>query len=261
MVWFLATVAAAVSANAQPGGEEAANPFASADDVAAGGRIYRSHCAVCHGLAGEGGRGVALTTGVFRHGSSDTELHETISAGLPGTEMPGSFYNGRQLWQIVAFVKSLSQRRSAERASGDPAKGQEAYAAAGCGTCHRIQGSGGRMGPDLSEIGSVRSLAYLRASILRPDEAVLPRHWMVRAKTRAGEEVSGRRLNEDTHSVQLIDSKGQLRSLRKRNLAELEVDASSAMPAYEGRLGIAEVDDLVAYLASLRRRAENDETP
>ncbi|MCP5112639.1 MAG: c-type cytochrome, partial [bacterium] len=61
---------------------EVRNPHTSAKDVAAGGRMYRSHCANCHGTEGEGGRGPNLTSGNFRHGGSDQDLYTTISDGI-----------------------------------------------------------------------------------------------------------------------------------------------------------------------------------
>ncbi|MDE0263260.1 MAG: c-type cytochrome [Bryobacterales bacterium] len=233
------------------------NPFTSADDVEAGGRLYRSHCAVCHGIEGEGGRGVALTTGRFRHGSSDRGLYNTISVGIPGTEMPGIFFNGRQMWQLVAFVRSLSEGKAAEQATGDPEKGSAVYAANGCSGCHRIRGEGGRMGPDLTDIG-VRSMGHLQASVLNPNESVLPQHWMVRAKSSDGKPITGLRLNEDTFSVQLIDGSGSLLSVHKADLAEFEVDRTSGMPSFEGKIQGEDLDNLIAYLASLRLGDPND---
>ena len=73
------------AAYTQHGHATLSNPYTAPEDVAAGGRIYRSHCAVCHGIDGEGGRGTNLTTGMFRHGSSDDDLFKTVSEGIPGT--------------------------------------------------------------------------------------------------------------------------------------------------------------------------------
>lgn len=255
---FLAAAALAVPAAAQHADDAVTNPFTSQDDVDAGGQIYRSHCAVCHGIEGEGGRGVDLTRGVFRHGSTDRDLFNTISVGIPGTEMPGIFFNGRQMWQLVAFVRSLSEGRAAQQVSGDAENGKAVYAANGCAGCHRILGEGGRMGPDLSDIGAVRSLGHLQAAVLDPDASVLPRHWTVRGKTKVGRPVSGMRLNEDTFSVQLIDSAGRLVSLSKDDLAEFEVDRSSTMPSFEGQIQGTDMDDLMAYLAGLRLRGPID---
>ena len=260
LVYLLVTALAAVPAVAQHADDTIQNPFTSERDVEAGGRMYRSHCAVCHGLEGEGGRGVALTSGLFRHGATDRDLYTTISTGIPGTEMPGIFFNGRQMWQLVAFVRSLSAGRAAEQVEGDVENGRTIYVAKGCGGCHRIRGEGGRMGPDLSDIGGMRSLGHLQASVLRPNDSVLPQHWMARAKTNAGKAVSGMRMNEDTFSVQLLDAGGQLISLRKADLAEYEVDRTSAMPAFEGQIEGSDFDDLMAYLASQRLRGGSDAT-
>lgn len=260
LVFLLAAVLAAFPALGQHADDTVHNPFTSESDVEAGGRLYRSHCAVCHGIEGEGGRGIDLTTGLFRHGAADQDLYNTISVGVPGTEMPGIFFNGRQMWQLVSFVRSLSQGKAAGQVEGDLENGQKVYLAKGCNGCHRIRGEGGRMGPDLSDIGAMRSLGHLQASVLRPNEAVYPQHWMVRAKTNGGKQVSGVRMNEDTFSVQLIDSGGQLVSLWKRDLAEFTVDRNSGMPAFEGQFQGSDFNDLIAYLASQRLREASDET-
>lgn len=259
-VCLLAAFLIAVPAGAQHADDVIRNPFTSDADVEAGGRVYRSHCAVCHGIEGEGGRGTDLTRGQFRHGSTDRDLYNTISVGIPGTEMPGIFFNGRQMWQLVAFVRSLSEGQAAGQVAGDVEHGRGVYVSKGCSGCHRILGDGGRMGPDLSDIGAIRSLGHLQASVLRPDESVLPQHWMVRAKTSEGRAISGTRMNEDTFSVQLLDAGGQLLSLAKADLSEFEVDRTSGMPAFEGQFEGSDFDDLIAYLASLRLRGGSDES-
>lgn len=230
-----------------------ANPYTSADDVAAGGRLFRSHCAVCHGETGSGGRAADLASGKFRHGASDADIRRTISDGISGTEMAAAFFEGRQLWQIVAFVRSLSMNPSVAPGRGNMARGRSLFEGkGGCGQCHQIGGRGGRSGPDLSDVSGRRSAEYLRTSILRPGDHVLPRNYRLRANTNSGEKVSGRRLNEDTFSIQLLDDGGNLVSLAKDEIAELTLDKTSAMPSYEQVLSDSEVADLVAYLVTLR---------
>lgn len=259
-MFLLVAALAAIPAVAQHADDAIRNPFTSAGDIEAGGRIYRSHCAVCHGIEGEGGRGADLTRGLFRHGSTDRDLYNTISVGIPGTEMPGIFFNGRQMWQLVGFVRSLSQGRASEQVAGDPESGRDIFVTKGCGGCHRVHGEGGRMGPDLSDIGAMRSLGHLQASVLQPNDSVLPQHWMVRAKTNGGKQISGMRLNEDTFSVQLIDAAGQLLSFSKADLAEFEVDRDSGMPSFQGQIQESDFENLIAYLASLRLRGGTDAT-
>src|SRR5438552_12305493 len=85
----------------------AENPYASPADLASGREYFLGHCAQCHGPEGEGGRGVNLTTGRYRHGSSDRELYMTIRNGVPGSGMPGSRLSAPELWRIVAHVRRV----------------------------------------------------------------------------------------------------------------------------------------------------------
>lgn len=231
------------------------NPFTSAEDVAAGGRLFRPHCAVCHGEGGSGGRATDLTAGRFRHGASDAAIRRTVFEGIPGTEMAAAFFEGKQLWQIVAYVRSLSRNSNPAPSRGDPAGGSALFEGkGGCRQCHQVGGRGGRSGPDLSDVGGRRSREYLLASLLRPGEHVPPRNYRAIAKTKSGQRVSGRRLNEDSFSIQLIDTGGNLVSLSKAELTELTLDKESAMPSYAGVFNDSEITDVLAYLSTLRRK-------
>ena len=231
------------------------NRFTSPEDVAAGGRIFRSHCANCHGIDGTGEKGPDLTRGVYRHGSEDLDLYNTISEGIPGSEMAGIFFEGKQMWQIVAYVRALADSSKGAPLTGDATRGGALVSGkGGCLQCHMAGGEGGRMGPSLDDIGAARSPSHLRTAILEPAKDVQPGHWTIKATTKKGEAVSGRRLNEDTYSIQLLDSNDRLVSLSKSDLDNYEIVKTSAMPSYKGMLTDSEVDDVVAYLVSLRRR-------
>jgi putative heme-binding domain-containing protein len=231
------------------------NRFTSPEDVAAGGRIFRSHCANCHGIDGTGEKGPDLTRGVYRHGSEDLDLYKTISEGVPGSEMAGIFFEGKQMWQIVAYVRALADSSKGAPPTGDATRGGALVSGkGGCLQCHMAGGEGGRIGPSLDDIGAARSPSHLRTAILEPGEEVLPRHWTIKATTKKGEAISGRRLNEDTYSIQLLDSNDRLLSLDKSDLDSYEIVKKSAMPSYKDMLTDSEVDDIVAYLVSLRRR-------
>ena len=244
MVWFLA--AAPVLAQH----EEVENPRQSPEDVEVGAKIFRSHCAVCHGLEGVGDRAPNLTTGQFRRATSDGQLYEVISRGIPGTEMPGVYFNGPEAWQLVAYVRSLSG--GAETIAGDAAAGERVFASNGCSGCHRVNSEGGRSGPDLSRIGGARSLGHLRESVVSPSEKVLPNQWRVEATTKSGARITGRLLNEDTYSLQMFDAREGLKSMAKADLAGYRVLKDSAMPSYQASITGKDLDDLLAYLASLR---------
>jgi len=226
------------------------------DDSTAGEPLFRLHCAECHGMDGEGGRGPDLRRGVYQHGSSDEALYRTISKGVAGTPMPATSISDAQLWQIVRYIRGVAGSVRVT-VPGNPAAGAKLFdGKGGCTKCHMIRGEGGRLGPDLTYIGSQRSPTHLRASILRPDEEISPAYWSVEASDQDGKVYSGIRLNEDTYSIQFIDLDENLHAIAKQNLRTLTVDKKkSRMPGYGEMLSAAELDDLVAYLYSLQRNA------
>lgn len=245
-VWLLAATAFAQQ-------REIRNPHTTAADVAAGAKIFRGHCAECHGLKGEGGRGPTLTTGVYYHGSTDEDLFNNITDGIPGTSMPGVFFSSDQVWQVVSFVRSLSAAKAAPP-KGDIARGERIFREKGCQGCHLVRGDGGVNGPDLTLIGSQRSPEHLRRAIVAPGDKVLREHWIAKVTLENGKSYSGFILNEDTHTLQILEQKQGLQSLTKRDFNRYSVEKTSTMPSFARQLKEDELNDLVAYLHSLQRK-------
>ena len=81
---------------------------------------------------------------------------------------------------------------------------------------------------------------------------MVPANRPLRIVTKSGETIEGRRLNEDTYTVQLLDSRGRLRSLAKNELRTVTYATASSMPSYASPLTADEIADLVGFLASLR---------
>lgn len=231
-------------------GQGAGNPSASPADIAAGAKSFRSHCAPCHGYEAEGGRGPNLTTGHFFHGSTDADLFNNITSGIAGTEMPSIFFSPDRVWQIVAYIRSLN--RTSVKPEGDPSIGRALFRSKGCAQCHAIQGEGGELGPDLTEVGASRSVENLRESIVEPDAQVPPRYWVVSFEDKSGRQVKGFLLNEDTYTVQLLDMNANLRSYGKADVSNYMIDKHSVMPSYRSSLNAEQLNHLVAYLWSLR---------
>jgi putative heme-binding domain-containing protein len=225
----------------------------SAADLERGQRLYRGHCALCHGQTAEGGRGPNLAVPNLRRAADNAALFRVIQQGVPGSEMDGAWQlTEREVWQVAAYLRSLG-RVAAEPLPGNAARGKRVYADAGCAACHVIQGAGTGLGPELSEIGARRSAAYLRQSLLDPGMSAPEGFLLIRAVTRAGREIRGVRVNEDSFTLQLRDLDGRFHSLRKPALKEIKkLFGESPMPSYRGNLSDTQLDDLVAYLAILR---------
>ena len=229
------------------------NPYDLAADLATGRQYFLGHCAQCHGPEGEGGRGVNLTTGHYRHGSSDRQLYMTIRKGVPGSEMHGSSLSQPELWRVVAYVRRLGAAGAEEKAAGDPTAGQAIYEGkGGCAACHIVNGKGGLLGPDLTEIGLRRSVKFLRDSIVDPSAYINPEYQSATVVTRNGAKIRGVVLNEDDYSIQLRDTREELRSFLKSDLKDVQYEKESLMPSYKSALSDTELNNLVAYLNSLR---------
>jgi putative heme-binding domain-containing protein len=112
--------------------------------------------------------------------------------------------------------------------------------------------SGSRVGPDLSDIGALRRTVEIERSLLEPDEEVLPQNRYYRVVTKQGETISGRLLNLDTFTVQMLDSKERLLSFSRSDLREAGFVEKSPMPSYRDKLSSPELADIVTYLATLK---------
>jgi putative heme-binding domain-containing protein len=224
------------------------NPYTSAQDLEAGRKLYLGRCAHCHGQDGEGGRGVSLNTGRFRHGSSDREIFLTIRNGIPNTEMPPAFrLPEHEIWRMAAHVKQLARQASPEDpVTGDAALGEQLYRKHACAQCHTLNGQGGFLGPDLTGIVPNRALRHLRESIANPN-ADIPLEYRT-VSVVADRTITGLHLNEDEYSVHLREASGAIRSFLKRDLKEIRYSRQSLMPAYA--LSKADLDNLIAYMNS-----------
>jgi len=230
------------------------NPHTTAADIEKGRQLFMGQCARCHGPKGEGGRGAVLAQPHLRHAPDDQSLFLVIRDGIRGTEMPPGFaVDTLETWQLTAYIGSLG-RVAQESVPGDAKRGQEIYQTKGhCSQCHIVAGEGNGIGPELTEIGARRSAAHLRAAVLEPESTLPEDFQQVRVVTKDGRRITGLRLNEDTFTIQVADLKGGMHSYFKQELKELQRDTGKTpMPTFRNTLSAAEVDDLVAYLVSLR---------
>ena len=224
-------------------------------DPEEGQRLFRSNCGLCHGFEGRSLSGIDLLKGKFKKPYTDADLAKLIRSGVPSTAMEGSAIPDAQISDIIAFMRASTKAPvQAQIALGDAARGKAIFEGkGGCTACHRVKGAGSRFGPDLTDIGTLRQPAQLERSVLDPDFEVLPINRVYKITPRSGgTPLNARLLNQDTFTVQLIDSREQLLTFDRSALREMTVLHKSPMPSAKGKLTSAEVADLVGYLASLK---------
>jgi putative heme-binding domain-containing protein len=154
-------------------------------------------------------------------------------------------------WRVVSFLRSIA-RHDAAGIPGDRAAGEKLFwGKGGCGSCHTVNGKGGRFGPALSRIGRERSLEYLRESVVAPNDDVAPEYAAITVAKRDGTKIIGMG-DLDNFSVRITDRSGNYYSFLRTDLASVTRDVRSAMPDTYSRLFTsAELDDVLAYLSSL----------
>lgn len=223
----------------------------TSEAIQAGLRIYTQECALCHGPQGDLVDGVNLRLGQFRNVQSDDDLRAVIGSGAAEGRMPAFDFDAEEMAAVIAYIRAGFDPEGVAVRVGNAERGKALFEGKGnCSSCHRINGEGPRTAPDLSDIGLRRTPANLQLNLVDPGAALLPINRPVRMVTINEEVISGRRLNEDTYSVQLIDSDGQLRSLLKENLASYAISELPSKQAAD--LTADEVADVVAYLLTLR---------
>ena len=228
---------------------------ATAFDIEDGKRVFQGSCANCHGPDGNLIAGIDFGRGVFRRTFTNDELAATIIGGIPNTPMPPNpGMSTEQALRIVDYLRSMSEGRAAP-ANGDARRGRTIFEGKGeCTDCHAVHGMGSRVGPDLTRIGAVRRVAELERSLTDPKAEVQPENRFYKVTPKNGKPVTGRLLNRDTFTVQLLDTDERLRSFRIADLSQHGFD-ETPMPPASKKLTSQQIADVVTYLASLRGEA------
>ena len=248
------------------------NPLAGNPQAAKAGEYeFRINCALCHGLGARGGgRGPDLTRAHKKHVHSDAEMFQVISNGIPGTAMPANGTNGQgvgmtdhEIWQIITYIRSQEVKAPA-KPLGNVAHGKDLfYGDANCSLCHMVEGKGGRMGPDLTGVGGSRTREAIIDSVRNPSRHLawglteatkeFPQEYeTITVVTEDGKEIKGIALNEDSFSVQMIDSSEKVYLLEKDKLRSFKKSRESMMPQYNPDiLSDKDLEDIVAYLISV----------
>lgn len=232
-------------------------PLAAAiDEVAAkeGRQIYSRSCTMCHGPEGAASdRGPALAGQRRFLRRTAEDLHDAIKNGIPGTLMPATGLSDMDTKKVVAYILMLRASAADAPPPGDVQAGTEVFwGKAGCGSCHMVNGRGGLLGPDLSNIGGERSLQAIREVLTTPRAAVPRGYRPVRLTTAQGQTIRGILRNEDSVSVQLLGEDQKLHLLLRGDLKDIVYETKSLMPSgYHQRLTPGEFQNLLAFVSRL----------
>lgn len=263
-VFFLLAVASISMeiAHAQVRADAQANPFAGdANAPAAGKHLFDASCVACHGAAGAGTeRAPALDTGRFKHGDEDFDVFQTIQKGVAGTQMPPfSSLRAEEVWQLVAYVRSLSRVASGDAnapAAGETSRGEQLFFGEGrCSSCHEINGRGALVAPDLSESGK-QPAAAIRTGMEHAGRPFGPSPRQVKVSLRDGTQLEGLVQNEDSFTLVLQTFDGEYRPLERGQIRTIaSADPAMAPAILAQRLSSEQKSDLVAYLSRQKQRA------
>ena len=222
-------------------------------DIEYGAQLFAERCVVCHGEDGDLMPQANLRTGTYRNATSDRDLQRVIRDGVDNTAMAATGYAAAELTALVAYLRNITSFDGSGVTIGDPIAGRVLFERdGGCMQCHRVGATGPSYAPSLTSIGSLRTAAALRRVLLDPEAGMIPINRPVRAVTADRRVIEGRRLNEDTFTVQLITADEELISLDKTTLREYTIGTESAMPAYGEIFSEPQIADLLAYLLSLK---------
>jgi cytochrome c oxidase cbb3-type subunit 3 len=269
--WFAGLIAMVFLGMAAEAGDDR-NPLADDPKAAKAGEYqFRINCALCHGLGARGGgRGPDLTRAVKKHAHTDREMFQTISSGIPGTAMPANGTNGQgvgmtdeEIWQIIAYLRS-QEVKAPVKPPGDAVRGKDLfYGDRNCSLCHMVEGKGGRLGPELTAVGESRTRDAIMDSVRNPSRRLawglteatkeFPQEYeSVTAVTAEGKEIRGVTLNEDSFSLQIMDTDEKIHLLEKDKLRSFQKSRESAMPKYDAdALSDKDLEDIVAFLISV----------
>ena len=219
---------------------------------------YATRCATCHGPDAKGSARGSDLTALWANGASDAAIFQAARRGLTNTLLPHSFGPDREVWMILAFLRSVNATMTTP--SGSPEAGGAIFAAH-CSSCHRVNGKGGRLGPDLSRIGN-RSRSVLAHKVRRASAYIMANYQNgiiiegfqpVTLVTRDGQRIRGVMKNEDAFSIQIMDTHERIQGYSKNSLREVVNDTTSVMPDFgTDKINDHDLDDLVSYLATLR---------
>ena len=232
--------------------------------------MNKKSCLGCHQLNDEGGRiGPSLNRSSFNY--KPEWLYAWISNPQNyrlNTKMPNLGLKPEEARVITAFLISFQPEEEDEKfkihegweqylsSAGDPKRGEKIFhdpeGIANCSKCHLVKGRGGKIGPDLSFIGTSRTGKFLLESILNPSAVITHGYQTVMILTKNQKLITGIKKNEDESGIDIIDKEGKSLHIPREKIKKFKTQKISTMPGnFKDVLEIQDIRDVLAYLGSL----------
>jgi len=171
--------------------------------------------------------------------------------------MPSSEAPDNELWSIVSYLRSISTVALEIDPNADIQRGEALFNST-CSTCHRVNGQGESMGPDLSRVARIRSKDLLASAIRDPSALISSRYKPITLVLNDGSRVRGTLKSEDAFSIQIMNSEQQLRGYRISQLQEIIRETDSLMPVFAIKdLSEDDLNNILGYLANIARDTAN----
>ena len=226
----------------------------------------KKSCFACHQLDDEGGRvGPNLSRAGFLY--TPEWIYTWIRNPQlikPNTKMPNIGLVEEEDRAITTFLSSLpgesidipEEWTIYSEEKGDPEKGRELFfdpeGIAYCGKCHSINGEGGKVGPNLSYIGSMRTLPFLIESIIEPKAVITAGYSSILILMNDGKFLTGVKTNEDSSSIDIISKDGEAMHILKELVKKYKTQKISIMPGnFKDILSSDDIKNILAFLKSL----------
>jgi putative heme-binding domain-containing protein len=156
-------------------------------------------------------------------------------------------------WEVGDFLPALDRLTSGRSVEA----GREAFHDTGCGQCHRFEGAGGSVGPDLAGVGRRLQPRDLLESILLPSKVIADGYADTVLETADGRVVSGRVEREDERAVVLRPpAAGEVVTVPKKDVVGRRQSDVSNMPA--GTVNVLRKEQVLDRLAYLLGDAKPD---
>ena len=187
---------------------------------------------------------------------ADFEKYDELSGGKLLTESGNDIINsgvqpegpGRR-WTVEEAEPLI-----ANLVGRDLVKGKAMYAASLCQSCHTMQGAGGAIGPDLSQLGTRFSAKDILVATIDPNATISDQYQSTVLELKAGGSIVGRINNEDAKNYYISQNPfapNDIKTVSKSTVAmKKNGDVSIMMPGLINRLNEEELKDLMAYLIS-----------